>query len=117
MAQRDSYYSARLTRGGPLVGVHVWFGPPLIDGEEMDRSPRWQALIDTETTGRPVHQFADDGAPLDVDGVTLREPAPINEALYRFLIERARWAQKHAPHHPSASPRDAIDLRGLRSLF
>lgn len=41
------FYKRRMVRGGPWVGVKLWYGPPAdpITGEPLDRSPRWQALV------------------------------------------------------------------------
>lgn len=42
------FYKRRLVRGGPWVGVKLWFGQPVDPSDptnEMDRSPRWQALV------------------------------------------------------------------------
>lgn len=41
------FYKRRMVRGGPWVGVKLWFGPPAdpVTGEPLDRSPRWQALV------------------------------------------------------------------------
>lgn len=42
------FYKRRMVRGGPWVGVKLWFAPtadPTDPTNEMDRSPRWQALV------------------------------------------------------------------------
>lgn len=100
------WYKVRLVRGGPWVGVRVWFGPPLDPetGEELDRSPRWQAV--------------QDGAFVDVwrlwPGCALH---PIDEAEYAFRCARSEHAKRFAPHEPEASPTSAIDLNRLAPLF
>jgi hypothetical protein len=112
-----AYFSARLAKAGPLVGVRLVFSGPVVGGETMDRSPRFQVLIDTEQDGRLVLQFADGGVPLEVDGRTLRECRAINEAEYQFLIARGAWAQEHAVEHPNASPREGVDFNAMQPIF
>lgn len=106
------YWRARLVQGGPWIGVMTWFGPPLIDGEELERSPRWQALVRTEKSGRAV--LFGDNCPIEVDGkdMTLRNLERIDEAEYQYLVKHAEWATQHAPHMPDAAPRTKIDKRG-----
>lgn len=106
------YWKAKLGKDTPWIGVMTWFGPPLVDGEELDRSPRWQALVRTETSGRAI--LFGDNCPIEVDGknMTLRNLERISEADYRYLVKHAEWATKHAPHMPDAAPRTKIDKRG-----
>ncbi|HKV14536.1 MAG TPA: hypothetical protein VJQ81_05800, partial [Reyranella sp.] len=52
------YYTTRLIRGGLRVPVRIWFGAPIIDGEEQDRSPRWCVEVDGKTDRA---DFDDDG--------------------------------------------------------
>lgn len=111
------FYSARLTKTGPIVGVKLFYGPPIVHGEELDRSHRLQCLVDLDPDGCFCWQLDARGAPVDVDGHTLRQVTPIDETEYRFLTARADWAQQWSPQHPSAKPRKAIDLRNMRSLF
>jgi hypothetical protein len=116
---RPGFYSTHLVRGGIKVGVRIWFGRPIIDGEEQDRSPRLCVEVDGRTdrldrdeqTGEPLGRV-----PLDVDEVW---PfcRPITEAEYRYLRRLAVWAQAHAPDHPAANPRDPIELRAMKPLF
>lgn len=111
------YFSCRLTKGGPIVAVKMLFAGPIVEGEEQDRSPRWQVLVDTEETARAVHEITDSGIPVEVDGRILRSIQPIDEPEYRYLTARGAWAQEHSPYHPSAAPQEAIDLRAMKSLF
>jgi hypothetical protein len=110
------YYRVRLIRGGIHVGVRVWFGNPVIDGEEQDRSPRWCVEVDGKTT-RPVvdkdgNKIEGHVEPLDVFDVW---PfcERITEREFRFLVDRRVWAQRHATEHPAAQSRKPIDLRRL----
>lgn len=111
-----SYWRCRFVKGGVFVGVKTWFGPPLVDGEELDRSPRWQCLVRNETTARAV-LFGDE-TPIEIEGkdMTLRNLERITEKEYRYLVDHAEYATKHAPHLPDAAPRQAIDKRG-KSVF
>lgn len=111
------FYSARLVRNGPPVGVKLFFGPPIVGGETLDRSPRLQCLVDLEPDGAYVWQLADDGAPVDVEGYVLRNVRLIDEAEYRFLTARREYARDHAPHHIAASPREAVDVTKIAPIF
>jgi len=106
------FFRARIAKAGPFVGVRVFFGPPLVDGEQLDRSPRLQAVVGPETTARAVLMLANDGVPAEVDGITLRNVEPIAEHTYRFMIVHEEWAQD-VPGHPKASPRKAVDFNSL----
>lgn len=92
----------RLVRGGPLVGIKLWHGPPLdptvYDARDpathvpMDRMWRWQALANGEL--------------IDFDRVW---PAcvgdPVDEKEYLYLTETTLWAKANDAFHPAASPR------------
>lgn len=111
------FYSLRLIRGGIRVGVRIWFGPPIFDGEELDRCHRWNVEIDGKTT-RPV---------VDAEGNKtgqreLLDPFevwpfacghPISQKEFDFLAKRRGWAVEHEPTHPAARPREPINLRKL----
>ena len=113
MTQR--YYRARLVGAGPFVPVKVWHGLPFIDGEEVDRSPRWQALVGLETTGRAI--LMGDDVPVEVEGCTLRNLEPIAEHDYRFMVDHQRWAQVADPAHPKANPKRAINFNTVKLPF
>jgi hypothetical protein len=113
MTAAARYYRARLAKAGPFVAVKVWYGQPVIDGEEVDRSPRWQALVDTETTGRAVLMFGENDVPVEVDGVTLRALEPTTESEWRFLVADSQHAKQYRPNDPKASPRRAVDFANL----
>lgn len=86
------YYRYRLGASTVKGAVRIWHGPPHdpVTGEELDRSPRWQATFN--------------GEPIDFDRVW---PAcatdTLTEAEYRFLIERRKWAQRNAPESAYAA--------------
>ncbi len=109
------YWRAKLTKDGPFIPLVTWFGPPLVDGEEQDRGPRWQALVRLETTGRAI--LMGDEVPIDVDGVSLRNVESITEVAYRYMVDHARYATDHAPHLPDASPRQAIKWNRTKPVF
>ncbi len=115
MPAANHFYRARLVKGGPFVGVKTFFGPPFVDGEEVDRSPRWQALVRTETTARAI--LMGDATPIEVDGVMLRNIEGIPEAEYRYLVAHADYSTKYAPLNPDAAPKTAFDLRNSPSIF
>lgn len=106
-------YATRLVKGGPRVPVRIWFGTAIIDGEEQDRAPGWHVEIDGRTD-RWEHD-EETGyrcrVPLDVNSVwPFCARWPIREARYRFMLRHAEWAREHAPDHPKASPREAVDF-------
>lgn len=105
------YYRARLAKDAVFVPVMVWHGAPLVDGEELDRSARWQALVGHEKTARAV--LMGDHLPVDVDGVRLRNLEPIAEHQYRFMVADAEHARDWRPDDPKAEPEKAVDFNKL----
>jgi hypothetical protein len=92
------------------VPIRIWFGPPHdpVTGEEMDRSHSWHIEI--------AGSLFDE--PLTIGGITFSSvtdfwPAiacePIDEAEYRFRIERAAWSQQHDPDDALATPGGRIN--------
>ena len=81
------FYRMKLGAGTVKVGIKLWYGPPHdpVTGEELDRSWRWQAIVD-------------DGAYIDFERVW---PAcgkePIAEADFNARAHRRAWAEQHAP--------------------
>lgn len=109
------YWRAKLGKDMPWIGVVSWFGPPLVDGEELDRSPRWQCLVRTETTARAI--LFGDNCPIEVEGRdTLRNLERITEAEWSYLVKHAAWSTQHRPDLPDAAPRTKIDRRG-KSIY
>jgi len=109
------FYRTRLINGGIRVAVRFWFGSPIIDGEEQDRSPRWCVEVDGCT----------DRADYDAEGNYLgRVPLdahetwpycePIDAREYQFLLRRREWAHDNDPAHPAANPRTPINVRDLK---
>jgi hypothetical protein len=96
----------RLRSGGVMVGVRVWFGLPL-DPEtldELDRAPRWNALIN--------------GAWANLDQAWPRcAGEPIDAREYGFLLARVDWAAEHVPDSPIADPTKAVDPLSSPLLF
>lgn len=114
------HYAMRLARGGVRVAVRIWEGPPVIEGEELDRSPRWCCEID----GRTDRLERDDEAgylcrvPLEIDRAwPYCAGEPIAESEYRYLLAHAEWAREHQPEHPRAQPRKAVDFHTLPMRF
>lgn len=92
------FYQGKLRSGAVLVGIRLWFGPPRdpVTGEELDRSPRWQA----EANGEYV-EFD------DVWPACARDP--ITEEQHQFYVQRQRWAERNAPTSSFANPRKRHD--------
>jgi hypothetical protein len=109
------FYKCRLAKHAIAVAVRIWYGRPVVDGEELDRSLRWCAEVDGETTrvgsdaaGEPTVEL------LDVFHIwTHCCGSPIDETEYRFLLHRKGWAVEHDPEHPAANPRKPINVRKL----
>lgn len=100
------FYKTKLVRGGPWVPVYLWFGCPHDPdtGEELDRSPRWQA----ERLGRLV----------PVDAVwPFCALHPIDQAEHNFLLADHRWHVQYKPDAPQAMPRSKIDLTKLPPIY
>lgn len=97
---QEGYYRTRLVRGGPFVPVKIWHGPPHDPetGEELDRSPRWQALVNgEERDAREIWNWCAD--------------KPISESEYRYMLAVKNWAETHAPAEPEANPYQRADAR------
>lgn len=90
----EGYYRMRLKMGGAFVGVRIWYGAPLDPetGEEMDRSWRWQALVN------------DEHVPLERCWPKCGSD-PIGEADYQYLAKLQSWARTNAPESSIADPR------------
>lgn len=105
------FFTAQLAKGAVDIGVVTFFSGPMIDGEILDRSPRWQALVRTETTGRAI--LMGDHVPVEVDGVFLRRIRPTTKANYEYLISHAVFSTAHAPMNADAAPNEAVDFMKL----
>ena len=78
MSYEIHWWKARLKKDAPFIGVRTFFGPPLIGGDEIDRSWRWQAVLRNEDTGRAI--LMGDHIPIEVEGnATLRNLEKISE--------------------------------------
>lgn len=102
------FFTARMVKGGPLVGVATFFAPPLVDGEWLDRSPRFQCLIRNETTARVI--LMGNQVPVEVDGAFIRNVEPTTKANYEYLVSHSSYSTSHAPENPDATPTEAIDF-------
>lgn len=108
---RRGFYRTRLMRNALNVGVMIWHGRPVVEGQRQERSPRWCCAVAGRTTD-------DDGELLDVFDVwPFCNGQPISHREFAFMKRRARWARQHAPEHPAANPRRAIDRRKLPPLI
>lgn len=94
----EGFYRTRLRAGAVRGGVRIWFGPPLdpVTGEELDRSPRFQAEFD--------------GSYIEIDRVWPECAGdPISEAEYRRYCARKAWAEQHAPNSAYADRTRRLD--------
>jgi hypothetical protein len=95
----EGYYLMR--RAGRVdVPVRIWFGPPADPetGEELDRSPRWQIQVGFQLL---------DEEPMRIGGIWIEDltdiwPAcakvTVDEAEWRYRLERAEWAGNYDPN-------------------
>lgn len=105
-----------MVKNGPDVALAVWEGPPWIEGQELDRSPRLQALVRTETSSRAVIMMGVD-APVEIEGVWLRNIRRVTKEDYLFLASHATYSTAYAPTNPDASPNEAIDFNKMEPIF
>ncbi len=92
------YYRMRLRSGAAFCGIRIWHGAPLdpVTGEELDRSPRWQAQAN--------------GVAIDLERVWPKCAAdPVDEAEYHYLASVQSWAKQNAPDSPQANPMRRIN--------
>ena len=108
MMERVHYWQAKYVKNGPMIGVKTFWGPPLVDGEFLDRSPRWQALLRNETTARVI--YMGEPCPIEIEGVGIRNIEPTTKANYEYLVAHAAYSTAHAPANPDAAPKEAIDF-------
>lgn len=106
--ERVHYWSAKYVKNGPLIGVKTFWAPPYVDGEFLDRSPRWQALLRNETTARAI--FMGEPCPIEIDGAYIRNIEPTTKANYEYLVSHSSYSTAHAPDNPDATPTEAIDF-------
>jgi len=93
------YYRIRLRSGAAFAGVYIWHGLPLdpVTGEELDRSLRWNALLNDEY--------------VDLERVWPRcADEPISADEYKHFCRVQTWAREKAPDSAFADPRRKIDL-------
>lgn len=106
------FFQGRLVKDGPFVGLMTWFGQPYVDGEELDRGPRWQCLIGNETTARAI--LFGDYLPVEVERALVRNVSRIEEHEYRFLVAETGYCVIHAPDRPQANPHKPVDFNTLK---
>lgn len=111
-ALREGYWLIQRRRANRVdMPVRVWFGAPEDPdtGEVMDRSPRWRIQIG----GVEI-----DEDPIALGGRTFESltdfwPSccrdPIDEAEYRFRMDRQEWASQYDPEDPFAAIGGRID--------
>lgn len=104
------YYRRKLVKGGPWMPVRLWFGAPLDPetGEELDRSPRWQAMQGNDL-------IAGDAEIQSVWTSCCREPIDATE--YHYLVADRQWCAENAPASPEANPTRPIDIHAIAPLF
>lgn len=106
----EGYYLILRRRANRVdMPVRIWFGAPIDEnGEELDRSPRWQLAV----CGMLID------APVKIGGIWIESiadvwpgcaAAPITAADYAFRIARQGWAAANDPGDPFGTPAGHID--------
>lgn len=114
-----AFYRARLVKDGPWIGVLAWFGPPIDPdvGDELDRSWRWQALVDGESVEPNWHAGRIEDRAQFLAALGIRNIAAIDGDEYRYLAATRQWAASNDPDAPEANPRRRVDLRELPPIL
>lgn len=95
---KAGFFKMQLRSGARPVGVCIWHGAPLdpVTGEELDRSHRWQAMVNDR--------------PIDLDRVWPQcAGEEISLAEYQRLSATEKWARENAPNSSAADPRKKVD--------
>lgn len=112
------FYCMSLVRGGPMVPVRVWHGAPIIDGEEQDRSHRWNVEIDGKTTEKEVNEEGPCQVLIPVERAwPYCARRPISEQDYRFMVARSAYAKEWKPNDTYAQPRKAVGWNATKPVF
>jgi len=100
----EGCYRTRFVKDGPPVALRIWFGNPVdpLTGEEMDRSPRWNATVNGLAT---VDAF-------DFWPGCARDP--ISFAEYRHIARRSATLD---PSDPYFDPRRPVDRSTAKPPF
>lgn len=110
------FYAMTMVRNGVLVPVRIWFGNAIIAGEEQDRGHDWRCEIDGRTDfiegDKTAGYWCRVALPIDRAWPYCAR-RPITAAEYSYLAAHAGWAREHAPDHPKAQPRKAVDFNTL----
>lgn len=92
------FYRTTLRSGGAPVGIRIWFGAPHdpVTGEELDRSPRWQAHCNGEY--------------IEINRVWPHcARQPITEIDYNRHCIKQSWARDNLPDDALADPKNKVD--------
>lgn len=118
-ALEEGYFLLQRRRARRVdLPVRIWFGPPIDeDGEELDRSPRWQVMIAGALLGVDPWRLAG----LLITSLADVWPAcrndPIEEPDYRYRMQRQEWSGQYDPEDPFGSPGSKIDPMTARLPF
>ncbi len=107
---QPGYFKLRLVKGGPFVGAAIFHRSPCDPetGEEMDRSPMWEAW----KNGKIIREPSPDAFTAGVYEIWMTG-LEISEAEYRHLVADREWCRNYAPGSPEANPTKKVDLNAL----
>jgi hypothetical protein len=93
------YYLLQLANRAALP-VRVWFGPPLDPetGEELERAHRWQIQIGFQLLEDAPMRIGEIWFNDITDVWPVAAKVEIDEAEWRFRLERAEWASSYDPN-------------------
>jgi hypothetical protein len=91
----EGFFLRRLTRGGPWVGCAI-----------VQTGAGWRAQIDGRWCGEAHPDPAVAPGVMDIWTSGRR----VDETEFRFRLGLKAWAEKHAPLHPAANPREPVNL-------
>lgn len=94
-------YRSRLVRGGPWVPVKI-----------TQEESGWTVAVGVGRTETALDPWAIPWM-RDRYHFALR----VDQAEFDYLMAQARWAQRHNPDHPAASPDQPIRLGAIKPLF
>lgn len=109
-APRPGYFKMRIVKGGPLVPCEIRYCRPRdpATGEELERSPMWEAWIN----GRLHRDPSPSSLSAGVDRIWLHA-IEIDEAEFKLMTANKEWAEEHCPSDPAARPTERARLRDL----
>jgi hypothetical protein len=107
----SGFFKVRLVKGGRMVGMRIWWGPPP-DPEDprrvLDRSPRWQMQVNG---GEIVSVQGDDSVMAGKLGGVWSSREPCTKEDYDYLLATVKWDTDSGR---GPDPKEKVDFKKLR---